>query len=81
MTMQRVTVTKLKIGDCEDPEIYLAEPAHRFLNKSEQGAWLKSQGLTCGYSIGHEQHYLGYVVTLYTEMTDEQWTEYRLRWQ
>ena len=81
MTMQRVTVTKLKIGDCEDPEIYLAEPAHRFLNKSEQGLWLKSHGLTCGYSIGHEQHYLGYVVTLYTEMTDEQWTEYRLRWQ
>ena len=79
--MLRVTVTKLKIGDCEDPEIYLAEPAHKFLNQSQQGAWLKSQGLTCGYSIGHEQHYLGYVVTLYTEMTDEQWMEYRLRWQ
>ena len=80
MTMQRVTVTKLKIGDCEDPELYLAEPAHKFLNKSEQGLWLKSHGLTCSYSIGHEQHYYGYVVTLYTEMTDEQWTEYRLRW-
>ena len=79
--MQRVTVTKLKIGDCEDPEIYLAEPAHKFLNQSQQGAWLKSQGLTCGYSIGHEQHYLGYVVTLYTEMTDEQWTGNRPKLQ
>ena len=79
--MQRVTVTKLRIGDCEDPEIYLAEPANKFLNHSEPGAWLKSQGLTCGYTIGHEQQYYGYVVTLYTEMTEEQWTEYRLRWQ
>jgi len=79
--MQRVTVTKLKIGDCEDPDIYLAEPAHQFLNKSEQGAWLKSQGLTCGYSIGHERGYYGYVVTLYTEMTEEQRVEYSLKWQ
>jgi hypothetical protein len=79
--MQRVTVTKLKIGDCDDPEIYMAEPAYEFVNKSEQGLWLKSHGLTCGYSIGTERHYYGYVVTIYTEMTDEQWTEYRLRWQ
>jgi hypothetical protein len=79
--MQRVTVTKLRIGDCEDPELYLAETANKFLNHSEPGAWLKSQGLTCGYSIGHEKHYYGYVVTLFTEMTEEQWTEYRLRWQ
>jgi hypothetical protein len=79
--MKRVTVTKLRIGDCEDPEIYLAEPAHQFLNKSEQGAWLRSQGLTCGYTIGHETHYYGYVVTLWTDMTAEQWVEYSLKWQ
>jgi len=54
---------------------------HEFLNHSEPGAWLKSQGLTCGYTIGHDQQWLGYTVTLFTEMTDEQWTEYRLRWQ
>ena len=79
--MQRVTVTKLKIGDCEDPEIYLAEPAHKFLNKSEPGAWLQAQGLTCGYTIGHERGYYVYVVTLYTEMTEEQRVEYSLKWQ
>ena len=79
--MQRVTVTKLKIGDCEDPEIYLAEPAHRFLNKSEPGAWLQAQGLTCGYTICPSRGDYGYVVTLYTEMTEEQRVEYSLKWQ
>jgi hypothetical protein len=79
--MRRVMVTQLRIGDCEDPEIYLAEPAHKFLNESEQGAWLRDQGLTCTYAIGHEPHYYGYVVTLHTDMTDAQRAEWVLRWR
>jgi len=78
--MMRVMVTQLRLGDCEDPEIYLAEPAHKFLSETEQGLWLTAQQLTCTYSIGYDSSYLGYLVTLYADMTDAQRTEWVLRW-
>ena len=78
--MLRVTVTKLRLGDCEDPEIYMAVPALKWLNDTEQGQWLKQQDLNCLYTIGHEPEYLGHVVTLHADMTDEQRAEWVLRW-
>lgn len=79
--MQRVTVTKLYLGNTDDPQLALAEPAYLFLQRTEQGVWLGAQGLTCGYDIGFERGHVGYVVTLYTEMADVQQVEYSLKWQ
>ena len=78
--MARVRVHEFNMGDVEDPEIYLAEPAHRFLSGTDAGAWLKAQGLQCYYNISPDGRNYGYLVTLHADMDDSQRTEWALRW-
>ena len=78
--MARVKVTDFKMGDVEDPEIYLAEPASRWLRETDQGRWLKTQKLECYYHIAPDHAHYGYIITLMADMDDAQRTEWALRW-
>lgn len=78
--MITVVVTRLHIGDCEDPDIYIAPVAYQFLHETERGQWLSEQGLTCGYQIVNSPNSWGYEGVLYADMTEQQRVEWVLRY-
>jgi hypothetical protein len=77
--MIKLPVKILKIGDVEDPDIYLGAAWYDF-EKTEQGQWLKNHARELVYQQSLESWYMGYIYTVYGVLDDEDAVYYKLKW-
>ena len=68
------------VGDVEDPEIYAAEPIHRW-QQTEQGRWVMEHAHNLTSHRLQDQNIWGYRFVIRGEIIDpKKVTEYLLRW-
>ena len=77
--MRRIIFHSFKMGDVEDPEIYAAQPIWDW-QQTEQGQWVMTHCADPTYSIGSDPHYMGYRITLYGELQDQDAVFHELKW-
>jgi hypothetical protein len=75
---ERRTVHKFSMGDCEDPEIYVAQPIYEW-QKTEHGKWVMEHSRDPTYHLMADQFNYGYAVLITAHITPKRWTEYCLR--
>ena len=81
-TGNRVCVYQGNLGDCEDPDIYAAGAISEYLN-TEEGKWVYDE---CGgdhemmwYTVNVGDEYnMGFVVDLWCNMSNKQYTYWKL---
>lgn len=67
------------MGDCEDPELYAAEPMYQW-QQTTQGRWVMENCQDPCYRIQPDFNSLGFKIEIYGELEDKQAVEYLLRW-
>jgi hypothetical protein len=77
--MQKITFHSFGMGDVEDPELYAAEPLHKFM-QTEQGQWIKANCPDPRYIVRPDANTFGNRVLVYGEVEDKLATEYLLKW-
>lgn len=75
---ERRIVHSFKMADVGDPEIYVADPIHKW-QESEQGQWIMKFGKDPQFRIILDFNYFGYTVVILAYVTPKKWTEYVLR--
>lgn len=75
---ERRRITSFLIGDCDDPEIYAAQPIMDW-QKSEQGQWVMKHSLDPTFHIIADPVTYGYRVAITAHITPRRWTEFCLR--
>lgn len=70
----------IKIGDVEDPEIYIADPILQW-QQTEHGKWVMENASDLTYCRQSDDFHLGYKFVIRGSINDAQKvTEYLLRW-
>ena len=69
----------LKIGDVEDPDIYLGAVAHVWM-QTEHGAWCKEHSLELTYQQSIDHNSFSYVYAIYASFKDADAFLYKLKW-
>jgi hypothetical protein len=77
--MRQVVFHSFRMGDVEDPEIYAAQPIYEW-QQTEHGQWVMSNCSDPVYRIGSDPDYMGYKITLYGELTDQDAVFHELKW-
>ena len=77
--MRKITFHTFRMGDVEDPEIYAAQPIYEW-QQTEQGKWVMEHCADPVYNIGPDPSYLGYKITLWGELKDEDAVFHELKW-
>jgi hypothetical protein len=77
--MTKLTLHSFNIGDVEDPELYAAEPLHKFM-QTEQGQWIKANCPDPRYIVRPDIQCWGHKIIVYGDVEDQLATEYLLRW-
>jgi len=77
--MRQVVFHSFRMGDVEDPEIYAAQPIYEW-QQTEHGKWVMSNCADPTYRIGPDPNYMGYKITLYGELTDQDAVFHELKW-
>ena len=77
--MRQVIFHSFRMGDVEDPEIYAAQPIYEW-QQTEHGQWVMSNCADPAYRIGSDPNYMGYRITLYGELTDQDAVFHELKW-
>lgn len=75
---ERKFIAKFSMADCDDPEIYVAEPLLKW-QESEQGSWVMKHGRDPTYYIHADPITYGYQVSITAHISQKRWTEYCLR--
>ncbi len=75
---ERRIVHRFRLGDCEDPEIYVAQPLYEW-QQSEHGKWVMKYGRDAQYHMSMEPVTMGYQIVITAHITPKRWTEYCLR--
>jgi hypothetical protein len=75
---ERRVVHKFRLSDCEDPELYVAQPIHEW-QQTEHGKWVMKHGRDPQYHMNVEPITYGYQVLITSHITPKRWTEYCLR--
>lgn len=70
---------KFNLSDCEDPEVYAAEPLYQW-QKTDAGKWVLDHCLSPKYKIIHNFDTYGYQVVIYGDLSDEDATYYTLKY-
>lgn len=78
MATTRHKVYGFGLGDCEDPELYAAQPLWEW-QQTEHGAWCVANLDDPTFHIGPDYQGFGYRVTVDAGFTEDQWTEYMFR--
>ena len=76
----KIRIHEFRMGDCEDPEIYAAQPLYEW-QKSEQGRWVMGVSKeipTYHIEVDHEN--MGYKVSILADIDEEFMTYFYLRW-
>jgi hypothetical protein len=69
----------LKIGDVEEPEIYLAFAWNGF-SKTEKGTWIVDNCQNLVYNEHIDPNGLGYLYKISGNLTEENYTFFLLKW-
>ena len=77
--MIKVTVKVLKVGDVDDPEIYLGAVAYDWL-QTEHGAWCKEKARELVYHQNIDMTSYGYAFTIIATFNNEDALMYKLKW-
>lgn len=75
-----MTFHTFSMGDVEDPEIYAAQPIYEW-QQTEHGQWVMKHCAEPRYSIGSDLSYMGYRITLYGELEDQDAVFHELKWR
>jgi len=75
---ERHIVHKFRMGDCEDPDIYVAEPIYKW-QQTEHGQWVMKHGRDQQYHMHMDYASFGYRVAITAHISAKRWTEYCLR--
>lgn len=75
---ERRTIHKFRMGDCEDPELYVAQPIYEW-QQTEHGKWVMKHGKDTQYHMHVDPITYGYQVVITAHITPKRWTEYCLR--
>jgi hypothetical protein len=68
------------LHDCEDPDIYAADPIFKWQN-TEKGQWVMRHGHALTYDLNTDMNTLGYRVTIRGCLKPEAETYFRLKYQ
>lgn len=70
----------VRVGDVEDPEIWIAEPIHQW-QQTEHGQWVMQNAHDLAYHRQPDPFCMGYQFLIRGEILDpKKITEYLLRW-
>ena len=80
MRIHNVVVHRFKIGDVEDPDLYAAEPLHKW-EKSDQGQWIMKNAIET--PVWHRNDDLStwqiqYAIT--AKLNSKDYTYFLLKW-
>jgi len=75
----RVIFKTIKLGDCEDPELYAAFPINDWL-ETEQGAWCQKHGTDLAWYLEEDFGNWGFRVRIEGNLEGEALTYYFMRW-
>jgi len=77
--MTKLMVHSFNMGDVEDPEIYAGLPLLEW-EKSEQGQWVMSNATEQPCFHIRPNDYMGYLITVTADFTDEDAFIFKLKW-
>jgi hypothetical protein len=75
---ERRNVHKFRLGDCEDPDVYVAQPIYEW-QQTEHGKWVMAHGRDPTYHLHADPITYGHLVLITAHITAKRWTEYCLR--
>ena len=75
---ERRVVHRLRLSDCDDPELYAAIPIGDW-QQTDKGKWIMKNGLDPTYHIYADHVTYGYTLAITAYITPKRWTEYVLR--
>lgn len=75
---ERKVVHRFRLGDCEDPDLYIAQPIYEW-QQTEQGKWVMKHGKEPVYHLNADPITYGHLVVITAYITPKRWTEYVLR--
>lgn len=76
--MIKLVVKTLKVGDVEDPEIYLGAVAYDWL-QTEHGKYVKEKATDLTYNQAHMSHDYGFQYFITALFEDEEAVIYKLK--
>lgn len=76
---ERRLVHQFRMGDCEDPDLYMAQPLHEW-QQTEQGQWVMRHGRDPFWTTQVDYASYGYRVAIWAWIEPRRWTEWCLRW-
>jgi len=77
--MIRLLVKELKLGDVEDPEVYLGAVAWDWM-ATEHGAWVKAHATEMTYHQRIDPFSYGYAYAITATFSDPDALIYKLKW-
>ena len=76
----KLTVYEFAMGDVEDPELYAAEPLHKW-EQSEIGQWVMNNSKTQPvFHVSHNFETYGYKCRVTAELEGKALTFFKLKW-
>jgi hypothetical protein len=77
--MIRLLVKELRVGDVEDPDIYLGAVSWDWL-QSEHGAWVKQHSTRMTYQQNIDPTTMGYIYRITADFEEPEALVYKLKW-
>ena len=75
----RKVVHTLRLGDCEDPELYFGAAWYDF-SVTEKGQWILDNCHDLVYNQSIDQQSYGYAFQVSGKLSEEKWTYFLLKW-
>ena len=75
---RKVVLHEFRMGDCEDPELYLAQPVYEW-QQTEIGKWCMDNATDLQYHTNIDHLTLGYRVVITGILTGKQLTYFLLK--
>jgi hypothetical protein len=79
MDKVRVVFTRFLIGDCEDIEIYAAQPIYEWL-QTDAGQWSKENAEDLHWLSSFDHPTYGHQISIVGKLTESDATFYNLKW-
>jgi hypothetical protein len=77
--MIRFLVKELKVGDVEDPDIYLGAVSWDWL-QTEHGSWVKQHSSRMAYQQNLDPNTMSYIYRITADFEEPEALMYRLKW-
>ena len=79
--MQEVIVHKIRMGDVEDPDLFVAEPIYKW-QESEEGKWIMEKSKQKPmWKRNMDLHGFGYVYTIHAWLEGQDLTYWKLKYE